>query len=261
MNALLAAARGDYFLFAFHDDLLAPRYVERCVAALEANPRAIVAFSDLTLVHEDGRTEAAPVSAARRRDAAHATAPAASCGSRDRGGSPTAVCSAPRRRRRSAGSSATSAGEFSADWPWLLHMSLLGEFVRVPECLVTKVYTPQSLSRQWRLGAWPSSAVALSALREVVRARLPAGEKLALANLLAQFAWRRIRHGIGRRVVRSRRAPRPAGADSRRPAQPDHRPSAALTPAPRLARPTARRGRRPGGVRGGRGCGGRPPAR
>ena len=31
-------------------------------------------------------------------------------------------------------------GEYSADLPWLLHMSLLGEFVRVPEVLCYKFY-------------------------------------------------------------------------------------------------------------------------
>src|SRR5206468_8408273 len=35
VNALLREARGDYFWFAFQDDLPEPTYVERCVAALQ----------------------------------------------------------------------------------------------------------------------------------------------------------------------------------------------------------------------------------
>ena len=42
--------------FAFHDDIVAPTYVESLVRALEGNERAVLAFSDM-IVHElDGRT-------------------------------------------------------------------------------------------------------------------------------------------------------------------------------------------------------------
>jgi hypothetical protein len=138
VNALLREARGDYFLIAGHDDLLAPGYVERCVAGLEAEPRAVVAFSDVVLVKADGRRElksyalldgisdrALRARRIARRKGAHwipyrgvFRAPAA----RVIGG-----------LRRHLG------GEFSADWPWLLHLSLLGGFVRIPEPLYTKI--------------------------------------------------------------------------------------------------------------------------
>lgn len=57
VNALLREARGDYLVFAFHDDLPEPSYIERCVAALEANPRAILAFTDIAVVNQDGTRE------------------------------------------------------------------------------------------------------------------------------------------------------------------------------------------------------------
>ena len=42
--------------FAFHDDIVAPTYVESLVRALAGNERAVLAFSDM-IVHElDGRT-------------------------------------------------------------------------------------------------------------------------------------------------------------------------------------------------------------
>jgi hypothetical protein len=47
VNALLRAAEGDYFFFAFHDDRPLPSYVERLVAALEARPDAALAFADM----------------------------------------------------------------------------------------------------------------------------------------------------------------------------------------------------------------------
>jgi hypothetical protein len=40
--------------FAFHDDLVAPIYVERFVNALRDRPNAIVAFSDVELTEIDG---------------------------------------------------------------------------------------------------------------------------------------------------------------------------------------------------------------
>lgn len=45
---------GDYFKWLSHDDLMAPKYLERCVAALEANPQAVLAFPLTTVIDEDG---------------------------------------------------------------------------------------------------------------------------------------------------------------------------------------------------------------
>jgi hypothetical protein len=86
-----------------------------------------------------------------------------------------------------------AAGEFSADWPWLLHMTLLGEAVRIPEQLVTKIYMTRSLSRSWNFGGRSWTAVTLSAARAVWRANISLHEKLALKLVLAGFLFLRIR--------------------------------------------------------------------
>src|SRR5262249_35779449 len=57
VNALLAEAKADYLLFAFQDDLPEPTYIEKCVAALEADRGAVMAFSDILLVRQDGSIE------------------------------------------------------------------------------------------------------------------------------------------------------------------------------------------------------------
>ena len=31
------------------------------------------------------------------------------------------------------------AGEYKADWPWLLQLALLGEFIHIPEPLIRKI--------------------------------------------------------------------------------------------------------------------------
>ena len=51
--------------------------------------------------------------------------------------------------QRIGGIHRNEAGEFSADWTWLLHMSLLGEFLCVPELLRFKRYQPKSVSKNW----------------------------------------------------------------------------------------------------------------
>jgi hypothetical protein len=89
-----------------------------------------------------------------------------------------------------------AAGEFSADWPWLLHMSLLGEGVRIPERLVTKIYMTRSLSRSWNFGGRSWTAVTMSAARTVWRAHIPIREKLALMPVLAGFLFLRIRRAV-----------------------------------------------------------------
>ncbi len=51
---VLRQARGPYFMWAAFDDLRDPRYVSACVAALEADPQAVLCCTDLRLIDEDG---------------------------------------------------------------------------------------------------------------------------------------------------------------------------------------------------------------
>lgn len=55
-NRVFEYARGRYFKWAAADDLLAPTMVERCVAALEANPAAALAFPGTTIIDAEGRS-------------------------------------------------------------------------------------------------------------------------------------------------------------------------------------------------------------
>lgn len=67
-NRTFELARGRYFKWAAHDDLCDPFFLERCVAALEAWPDAVLCFSGLSDIDAAG----APIGVARR-----ATVPAA----------------------------------------------------------------------------------------------------------------------------------------------------------------------------------------
>lgn len=53
-NRTFLASSRTYFKWASHDDLLAPTFIERCVAVLERDPAAVLAFARIAAVGEDG---------------------------------------------------------------------------------------------------------------------------------------------------------------------------------------------------------------
>ncbi|NOT33171.1 MAG: glycosyltransferase family 2 protein [Candidatus Eisenbacteria bacterium] len=200
VNALLEAARADYLTFAFQDDLPAPTYIEECVAALESHPTAILAYSDVELIEQDGsRTEKRYLALERATSRAERARSIAriegSWWIPNRGVFRASAATTIGGLRRHRG------GEFSADWPWLIHMSLLGEFVRVPGPLVTKIYQARSLSRSWDFGVRSWSAVTESALATVWESGITTREKwsvsLALTDVVRNRMWRKVRRAAG----------------------------------------------------------------
>ena len=176
VNALLRLAQGDYLFFAFHDDPLEPHYVERMVDALQRNPAAILAYTD---IHVGDRqlsyTEVDGVSDRfeRARRIIHKTG---------HWWIPNRGLFRARAVELTGGMRRHLGGEYSADWPWLLHLSLLGEFVRVPEPLVTKVFRDNGVSTQWnrKLSRLKSTAVILACARVIRSTRLPFKEEARL---------------------------------------------------------------------------------
>lgn len=53
-NHCFALARGRYFKWAAHDDLIDPPFLERCLEALERNPDAVLCQSRVRIVDADG---------------------------------------------------------------------------------------------------------------------------------------------------------------------------------------------------------------
>lgn len=184
-NALLDLADSDHALFAFHDDLLAPAYVARLSAALDATPAAVLAFSEMLLTHADGRrqrplfTELDGVSDRVKRGLIVLAG-------RNNWWVPNRGVFRLDRVRRIGGLKTHGAGEFSADWPWLFHMSLLGEFVRVPELLCHKFYKKGSLSRSWAFTREQFFEVRCACMRELWDSELTGEEKLRIALPLAR---------------------------------------------------------------------------
>jgi glycosyltransferase involved in cell wall biosynthesis len=54
-NLVFRAARGRYFKWAAHDDALEPHYLSTCVAALDAEPDAVLCHTLIKVIDGDGR--------------------------------------------------------------------------------------------------------------------------------------------------------------------------------------------------------------
>ena len=166
-NALLAAAEGDCAFFAFHDDPLRPTYVARLVEALETHPDAVLAFCDIesnigpfSYRELDGVTD-------RYERARRILLQLGPWWVPNRG-----LFRLPAARQL-GGVQRHLAGEYGADWPWLLRLALLGMFVRVPQSLLHKTFRPESLSATWRKGLWRRLALRLACLSVIRQAGFP----------------------------------------------------------------------------------------
>jgi glycosyltransferase involved in cell wall biosynthesis len=184
-NALLDRAEGDCFFFAFHDDPVKPTYVSQLVEALQCNPDAVLAYSDMISglgIESYRELEGVTDRFERARRLLFSTTPWW-CAHRGlfRAGA----------AKRVGGLRRHLGGEYGADWPWLVSLALEGGFVRVPEPLVFKNRRPDGLNAQLlkstslrkRLG------VRLACLRAVRRARPAAAVSMRLhALVLVPFA-------------------------------------------------------------------------
>ena len=54
-NRVVELARGEYFTWASHDDLLAPTFVERCVTVLDHDPDVVFCRPNVIYVDEEGK--------------------------------------------------------------------------------------------------------------------------------------------------------------------------------------------------------------
>ncbi len=185
-NFLLNQADADCVLFAFHDDILAPSYVEKLCQVLNDRPEVVMCYSDVLLTDVNGICEHRVL---KEFDGVHNRV--------ERGQRMLKLpkfWSVPNRglfrlteARKIQGLKTHGAGEFTADWPWLFHMSLLGEFARVPETLCHKFYMPESLSRGWERSRKQFYEVTLACLREIKISELSAIEKLKLVLPLSKM--------------------------------------------------------------------------
>lgn len=191
-NALLEAADADYLLFAFHDDVLLPDYISRCVDALEDNNEAIVAYSDMVTFYQDGDQDIGRCTLIDgQKSRVERTKRMLWRG--DHWWAPNRGVFRAEAAELIGGMKRNLAGEFSADWPWLVHMMLLGEAIRIPEVLVEKYYEEHSVSRGWNYSSRHQLAVVLACAKEIHNARLKLKESLRLYVTLIFISIRLLR--------------------------------------------------------------------
>lgn len=165
-NDLMANASGELMFFAFHDDVVSPTYIERLVLALQHNSCAVLAYCDLDVTSADGIHKFAVFDWASRHRSPLARG--YSMATKVRGWSiPNRGLFRSEAFHRIGGIKRHDEGEFSADWPWLLHMAIIGEFEWVPEPLCQKFFQKNSISRNWERSADEQISVVRSATREI----------------------------------------------------------------------------------------------
>ena len=182
-NFLMDEAESDYVMLAFHDDLLDPAFAEKLCRVLDERPQVILAFPDTYLTNPDG------TDAYWRFTAIEGLKTPLQRGLLMQGRphlwwAPNRGMFRLDRARSIGGIKPHRAAEFSVDFPWLFHMSLLGEFARLPETLVHKRYQPSSLSRSWDFSRRQWLEATASCMRELWNADLSTEDKLAIGRRL-----------------------------------------------------------------------------
>ena len=191
VNALLRAAMGDYFFFAFHDDVVKPTYVEQLVEALETNPRAVLSFTDMKRENVNGAVgidsytslEGVTDAVARARRLLVGDGP---------WWIPNRGLFRAWAAREAGGMRQHFAGEFAADSLWLCRLALIGEFVRVPGVLVIKRITGQGLSQSWKRSGWQRIGLMTGQMQAVVSPRLSRREQIGLQSYILRLKCGRL---------------------------------------------------------------------
>lgn len=189
-NDLMARARGKYLFFAFHDDQIDADYIAEMVAALQADPRAVLAHSIMRRIESDGSMEIRDGKGTGSQATAFARARAMITGT-SQWGVPNRGVFRASAFRRIGGMKPHEAGEFGADFPWLLHMMLIGRFVLVHKPLCTKRMRGGNLSRRWKRSEAAFAARDRAAQREIVASDLPVWQKWWLQYLVRRGPARR----------------------------------------------------------------------
>jgi GT2 family glycosyltransferase len=195
-NDLMTRADGELMFFGFHDDVVAPTYVEELVRALAGNERAVLAYSDMIVRELDGSERVhvfdglAEATTARERARVMVSRP-------DGWWVPNRGLFRASAFAEVGGIHPNELGEYSADWTWLLGLSIAGEFVRVPQVLCEKQYLSQSLSKRWAHDRRQMSALRRSGIAEIQRSRLSSRDKRILAwSLRGRIVASRFPHRV-----------------------------------------------------------------
>jgi glycosyltransferase involved in cell wall biosynthesis len=201
-NFVFHQSRGRYFKWAAHDDLIRPRFLEKCLAALEANPDAILCQSLVEVIdHHNLRTELYDHTAF----GTDRPCPSDRLAARLRARRCMDVFGV--IRREALQGTALIANHVGADRTLLIELALRGRFVGVPEALFVNRDHPNRFTRrlqslhsqaQWYvphgpkpriLRTWVLYDTCLRVVRRAVTDR--AERRRCYLRIIASIAYRR----------------------------------------------------------------------
>lgn len=140
-NAALSLARSEFAMLLPHDDVLAPEYVAACMTALNAQPDAVLAYSDIGII---GRPEV------RITESTEGGPVAARMAAMARGHFDAVAVRGVFSRKLAPHHIVPSAiAGFAADTLWVAQMAAQGAIVRVPDLLYLKRLLPDSAHHAW----------------------------------------------------------------------------------------------------------------
>jgi glycosyltransferase involved in cell wall biosynthesis len=199
VNQLLNTVDTEFFMVMPHDDVLDPHYLEILIEALQANPQAVVSFSDMEYFYLNGNNEImsyaldVPTGLEKKRAMAML-----------RKGAHWWITYRGLVRTRLGGKNFrlrhNLAGDAIADLPGVLDLTMRGEFVRVPQVLYTKYVLEQSVSNHWSYGRWEHIASLVSCMRCVMEGPLSFLDKLQLVALLKLKILSQIALGVRQKI-------------------------------------------------------------
>ncbi len=190
-NRVFELSVGEYFKWCAADDVLAPGYLAACLDRLEAQPDAVLCYSNAVVIDDDDQ----PVELARHQDPPLASPDSVTRFSALLSPIPTSIIPFYAViRSRALGRTRLHGNYLAGDRCLLAELSLLGPFLRVPEVLFYRrlgakkkgnwntnemlVYAPSRPARfavrEWR--------VAVEHLKSIRRAPLDLRLKLRLAR-------------------------------------------------------------------------------
>jgi hypothetical protein len=193
VNRVLAKIGAEYFMIASHDDVMGESYLELLLTALKAEPAAIVAFSDMTVVAGGRPALVKSYSLLKSKTSPYQRA-AGVISEQGTWWIPyrglvrrSLLAQAPRLYKN-------CAGEVSADLPWVLSLAFAGGFVRVAKPLLTKHKRIDSVSMQWKFTPFDHAAVLASCAGVVWASTLSLPQRgflllLILFRFCRKLAW------------------------------------------------------------------------
>jgi glycosyltransferase involved in cell wall biosynthesis len=195
-NLTVELATGTYFRLAAHDDVCAPTLLEKCLAALEANPDAVLAYTKIVAI--DGHGDVMHETWLRRGLSARPSTRFRELAFKDHSCEPTYGLMRLETLRRTR----LQENYVNSDRALLCELALMGRFVEIPEPLFFKrfhaknVYVDTRARLAWFNPDWKGKVSfpnwrLLQGYVSVIRAApIPRGEKLRCAATLVHWTLR-----------------------------------------------------------------------